>query len=151
MLAPAHFRYVVISRGGSKLTSEPNTYLLKQTIRAASTRLGLAEGVVSYDKVWRGVRHDGAYSQVVSLAGLAGQNATAVGVIVFSYAEGYEVPLIPRPVPKPRQQPAARPAVGTTSQVGEPSPQPREAAGAASSAGAARKPRKKKGKKAADK
>jgi len=148
MLAPAHFRYVVISRGGSKLTSDPDTYLLKQIIRAASTRLGLAEGVVSYDRVWRGIRHEGAYSQVVSLASLPGQNPTAVGVIVFSYAEGYEVPLIPRPIPKPRARPAAEAAPAAASQVGEDALQVGEEV---AQARPPKKPRKKKAKKPAAK
>jgi len=154
MLAPAHFRFVIVTPGGSRLVSEPDTYLLKQIIRQAGERLGLAEAI-SYDKVWRGIRHEGAYSQVVSLAKLPGQNPTAVGVIVFSYAVGFEVPLIPRPIPKPRPQAAARPAVGDTSQPSEAISQRRETAPAASAAEAAqaapRKPRKKKAKKASDK
>jgi hypothetical protein len=125
MIAPAHFRFVIITPGGSRLVNEPDTYLLKQIIRQATERLGLVDAI-SYDKVWRGIRHDGAYSQVVPIGKLAGQNATAVGVIVFSYSAGYEVPLIPRPVPKPKPEPAAAPAVDETSQPREAASQSRE-------------------------
>lgn len=99
-----YFRYNIVTAGGSKIGGAPEIYMLERVIECAERDLGQC-GALSYDKIWRGIRHDGAYAEVVSLANVPGHDERSVGVVIFSRAVGKEVPLVPRPTRKP--QPAA--------------------------------------------